>query len=117
MDTWVNNPTMHETSVPAIGIGFLTAFVLGVIRQQVPGFPLHPVGYAVSSSWSLAVLWVPLLIAWAIKSTILRIGGLAAYRRALPFFLGLIVGECVAGSFWTLLGLATGLPIYGFYPY
>jgi hypothetical protein len=117
MDTWVNNPTMHETSVPAIGIGFLTAFVLGVIRQQVPGFPLHPVGYAVSSSWSLSVLWVPLLIAWVIKSTMLRIGGLVAYRRALPFFLGLIVGECVAGSFWTLLGLATGLPIYGFYPY
>lgn len=42
---------------------------------------------------------------------------MVAYRRALPFFLGLIVGECVAGSFWTLLGLATGLPIYGFYPY
>ncbi|MEN3001624.1 MAG: DUF6785 family protein [Armatimonadota bacterium] len=117
LDSWTNNPTQVSASLPAIGVGFGTALTLGFIRQRWTGFLLHPVGYAVSSSWSMAILWVPMLIAWVIKSAILRIGGLSAYRRGVPFFLGLIVGECVIGSLWSLIGLAFELPIYPFYPY
>lgn len=117
LDSWTSNPTQVNASLPAIGVGFSAAMTLGLIRQRWTGFPLHPVGYAVSSSWSMAVLWVPMLIAWVIKGAILRVGGLSAYRRGLPFFIGLIVGECVMGSLWSLIGLALGLPIYPFYPY
>jgi len=117
LDSWTTNPAQVGASLPAIGVGFGTAITLGMIRQRWTGFPLHPVGYAVSSSWSMAVLWVPMLIAWVIKAAVLRLGGLSAYRRGLPFFIGLIVGECVMGSLWSLAGLAFGLPIYPFYPY
>ena len=117
LDSWMSNPTQVSTSLPAMGVGFGTALALGLLRQRWTGFPLHPVGYAVSSSWSMAVLWAPMLIAWVIKGAILRLGGLSAYRRGLPFFIGLIVGECVVGSLWSLIGLAFGLPIYPFYPY
>ena len=56
------------------------------MSNPLPWFPFHPVGYAVSSSWSLSLLWLPLLIAWIIKSVLLRYGGLRAYRQAMPFF-------------------------------
>ena len=44
-------------------------------------------GYAVSSSWSLNIIWLPLLIAWILKLLMLRYGGLKLYRDLLPLFL------------------------------
>jgi hypothetical protein len=100
----------------AIGIGFAVTVFLNVFRLRFAGFPFHPVGYAISSSWSLSLLWMPLLIAWIIKTLLLRYGGLRAYRRALPFFLGIILGECILGSLWTLIGIALDVPTYSFWP-
>ena len=34
----------------------------------------------------------------AAKLIILRYGGIHAYRRAIPFFLGLALGDCITGS-------------------
>jgi hypothetical protein len=53
---------------------------------------LHPAGFAVSSSWSMNVLWSSIFISWAIKFAILKIGGLKLHRQSIPFFLGLILG-------------------------
>ena len=47
---------------------------------------------------------LPLLIAWAAKGLILRYGGVRLYRQGLPLFLGLILGQMVAGSAWHLIG-------------
>jgi hypothetical protein len=84
--------------------------------MQIGWFPFHPVGFAVSSSWSMHLLWLPLFIAWVIKLTILRYGGLKLYKQALPLFLGLILGECVVGSFWTIWGIIFRIPSYAFWP-
>ena len=100
----------------AIAVGFAFTLLLNALRVRFAGFPFHPVGYAISSSWSLGLLWMPLLIAWTIKSLLLKYGGLRAYRRALPFFLGLILGECILGSLWTLIGIGLDFPTYSFWP-
>ena len=71
---------------------------------------------AVASSWGMSVLWVPMLLAWATKFVMLRYGGLGLYRRALPFFFGVILGECIAGSLWSLLGIFYDIPTYAFWP-
>ena len=100
----------------AVLVGFAFTLLLNALRLRFAGFPFHPVGYAISSSWSLGLLWLPLLIAWAIKSLLLKYGGLRAYRRALPLFLGLILGECILGSLWTLIGISLDIPTYSFWP-
>ena len=87
-----------------------------MIRGRWIGFPFHPVGYAIASSWGMSVLWVPMLIAWVIKLVILRYGGLATYRKCVPFFLGVILGECLMGGFWNLTGIARQVPTYAFWP-
>jgi len=117
MDSWVKVPRLPDYNRGiAIFVGFVLTLVLNSLRMRLGWFPFHPVGCAVSSSWSMHLLWLPLFIAWLLKLTILRYGGLKLYRRALPFFLGVILGECVVGSFWTIWGILFNVPSYAFWP-
>ena len=119
MHGWITSPKaaqqQYNTRV-AILVGLGITLLLNTLRLRLDWFPFHPVGYAVSGAWSLSLLWLPLLIAWMIKSVLLRYGGLQAYRQALPFFLGIILGECVLGSLWPLVGIALHIPTYDFWP-
>jgi len=54
------------------------------------------------------LVWLPLMIAWLLKVIALKFGGLQFYRKAIPFFLGLILGQMIVGSLWSLIGLAWG---------
>ena len=66
----------------AIAAGFGIAFWMEILRLNVPSWPFHPLGFAVSSSWEMNLVWMPLMIAWLAKSLILSHGGLALFRRA-----------------------------------
>jgi len=102
--------------VEAAGVGFLIATTLGLLRQRLPWFPLHPLAYAVANSWGVAQIWMPVMIGSIFKGVILRYGGLRGYRRAVPLFLGLILGEMTLGCLWTLYGIAVGVHTYDFWP-
>ena len=119
MTGWVRSPSppqqQFNTRV-AIGVGFLFTLAMNMLRLRLGWFPFHPVGFAVSGSWSLGLLWLPLMLAWLLKLVILRYGGLRAYRQYLPLFLGVILGECVIGSVWTLVGIYLDMPTYAFWP-
>jgi hypothetical protein len=117
MDSWIKVPRHTEVDrAIAISVGFVFTIFLNSLRMKIAWFPFHPVGYAVSSSWSMHRLWLPIFIAWIIKLMILRYGGLKLYRQALPFFLGVILGECIVGSFWTIWGIGFRIPSYAFWP-
>jgi hypothetical protein len=47
----------------------------------------------------------------------LRYGGIQLYRRFLPFFLGLILGDYVVPSLWGLGGMLTGNQQYMAFPH
>ena len=55
-------------------------------------WPLHPLGLTIATLWNLRLIATSVFIAWGLKSVILRVGGVSAYRRLRPFFMGLIVG-------------------------
>jgi hypothetical protein len=116
--SWLSFPTRADFSATtAIGAGIAFSLALLIMRTTFIWWPLHPVGYAVSSSWSMNLLWMPMLIAWAIKVAILRYGGLRLYRQGIPFFLGLILGEYVAGGLWSLAGVVMQKHVWVFWPY
>jgi hypothetical protein len=96
---------------------------LMVARSKWLRFPLHPLGYLI---WCVApahaalvqhntvrgihLLWAPMFIAWLIKRTVIRYGGMRLYRRLLPIFLGLVLGQLLMIVFWTLAHpLMTGM--------
>jgi hypothetical protein len=116
LGNWVQAP--KGTDVPAamaILAGLCATLLLHVARLRFLWWPFHPLGLAVSGSFSMSTLWVPMLIAWVFKVNILRYGGLRGYRTVLPFFLGLILGDFLVGSAWSLIGWAIGVNTYSFY--
>ncbi len=103
---WLYNPS--ETSVSGLlytagGFGFAVSLLL--LRWRFIQWPLHPVGYVVSSWWTFTGLWFPLLISWIVKRILLSTGGVRAYRRAIPFFIGLVIGDVIVASLISILGL------------
>ena len=116
LNSWLQTPQPpNGYAQVAVFAGFAFSVVLMVLRIRIPWWPLHPIGYAISSSWSMNLVWMPILFAWIIKAAILRYGGVRLYRDALPFFLGLILGQMVIGSLWHLLGLYLGVTPYSFW--
>jgi hypothetical protein len=110
LDTWLTSPQKPDQgSVLAYLFGLGFTLFLAAMRARFFWWPFHPAGYMVSGSFGLFRLWLPIFLAWLIKSLLLRYGGLRAYRRALPFFLGLVLGEFVVGFLRTLLDLIFGL--------
>jgi len=43
-------------------------------------------------------------------------GGLKFYKRALPFFIGLILGDYVIASLWTFVGIILNIDMYRCFP-
>lgn len=116
LEGWVRNPAAPKGKANiAMLVGFATCVFLGAMRMQFFGWPLHPIGYAISGNWAMNLVWLPIMIAWLAKVIVLKSGGMKLYRSAVPFFLGLILGEMLAGSTWTLIGLALGEPVYSFW--
>jgi hypothetical protein len=118
MAGWVDGTQDNRSNVPALwamGAGLVTCLLLLRLRLQFFGFPFHPIGYAISSSWSIHLVWLPLFIAWIAKLLAMRYGGLSTYRRFLPFFLGLILGDCVMGCIWGMVSLALNVRTYNFF--
>jgi hypothetical protein len=94
-----------------IGAGFM-GFLL-FMRYRFLWWPLHPIGYLVGVTYAPHHLWFSVLAGWLIKVCVLKFGGLGAYRRYRPFFLGLIVGEYFMAAFWSLLGMYTKVGYWG----
>jgi hypothetical protein len=116
LNGWLQTPQPpNPIANGAVGVGFLFCSLLMIARIKFPWWPFHPIGYAISSSWSMNLVWMPLLIAWVLKGLILRYGGVRLYRQGMPFFLGLILGQMLVGSLWHLIGLALGVMPYSFW--
>ncbi len=103
-------------SVGAVAVGAATTVLLAAARIRWTWWPFHPAGFAVSGSWSMALFAPSIFISWFLKSLILRYGGLSAYPRASRFFIGLVMGEFLAGTFWGTLGILKRRPMYNFLP-
>lgn len=96
-------PDVQRTTAGLMGAVVVVALV--ILRTFFLRFPLHPLGYAMVTAYG-GPLWGPFLLVWIIKSVILRIGGMRAYRRGVPFFLGLVMGHFfLAGLVWGWLSI------------
>lgn len=114
---WVKQPSPpNKVAMEFVGVGLLVVIGMAWARVRFLAFPFHPLAYALAPSWGVSQLWMPLLIGSIAKFIALRFGGMKGYRAALPFFLGLILGEVTVGSLWTILGIVLGIPTYDFWP-
>ncbi|HGE71266.1 TPA: hypothetical protein ENX78_10555 [Candidatus Poribacteria bacterium] len=91
-------------------VGIVVATFLAIMRTLFWWWPLHPLGYALSASWTMIVFWCPVLVAWAIKQPVIRYGGMKVYKRLRPFFLGMIFGEFSMAVIWTVISWIFNVP-------
>ncbi len=117
LQNWITSP--RAPNLPAIqhmGFGFLLTGVLTVLKRQFLWWPFYPVGYAVGNGWAIGWMWFSIFLGWLFKRILFTGGGVRAYRRALPLFLGLIFGQFLAGSLWSLLGVLLNKNMYTLFP-
>ena len=115
LQSWLitpRNPDRPATVAMVIGLG-ITMFLM-MMRMRIFWWPFHPAGFAISSSWSMNVFWFSIFVSSVIKWFILKQGGLKTHRKAIPFFMGLILGEFIIGSIWALIGITIERPMYRF---
>ena len=113
LERWLTEPmSANYSAVSAATAGLAISFALMFMRMRFFWFPLHVAGYAVSSTYTMNVFWFSIFVSFVLKWLILKYGKMKTYRRAIPFFLGLVLGECVITTFWGTLAIIVGKPMY-----
>jgi len=114
---WLSNPKPADV-VAWIGlaVGAGVTFLLSYLRTRFVGFPLSPAAYVLNTSWANELFWGDMFVAWIFKAAFLRYGGMRLYAAALPFFLGLILGDFVTGSIWSIVGTLLKIEIFRTFP-
>jgi hypothetical protein len=110
----VANPAGTDgAGVFAMGAGAAVAAGLTVLRARFVGWPLHPIGYMAANSWGMHWNWGSFLVGWLVKTVLLRYGGLRLFRRVVPFFLGMVVGDMLSEGIWGAVAAWVALGVRG----
>jgi hypothetical protein len=113
LQRWLLNPSGPDVAgISYMGIGALFTMLMMVMRMRFFWWPFHPAGYALAISFAMDYFWFAFFISWLIKSFILRFGGVRGHQKAVPFFLGLILGDYIIGSLWAITGPIVGIRTY-----
>ncbi|MES2459156.1 MAG: DUF6785 family protein [Armatimonadota bacterium] len=115
----MNNLAANRVPSDYMGVGAMVlaggfTVLLAFLQGRFLGFPFSPVGYVLSNTFTMNAFFVPFFLTWLIKLVVQRWGGSSLYRRSIPFFLGLILGDIVTQAFWTFVGRLIDAPVYQF---
>ena len=115
LQRWLSYPQAPDPiRVGFMGIGMIAVLLLRILRMRFLFWPFHPAGYALAVSFAIDYFWLPLFLSWMLKSLVLSYG-IKGYRKAIPFFLGLILGDFVVGGLWMLIGVIIQRQVYMFF--
>jgi len=90
------------------GFGAAVMAVLTALQHRFPWWPLHPMGFPLSTIMMTDFMWFSIFLAWGVKRLVLAYGGPRLYRKTRLFFLGLILGQFVGCGLWIVVDLFTG---------
>jgi len=109
---WLQYPRGTDgRAVAFMGGGFAFVCFLYFMRTRFLWWPLHASGYVLSgASWGgMIYFWFPVMVSWLVKTIILRHGGVGTHRKAVPFFLGLVLGDFIPRSIASIVSLTLNL--------
>jgi len=120
LNGWLTTP--HGFDGPSFRwsiVGIVIVVLLSIMRRNFVWWPFHPIGYAVANAGSGAPfewVWMSIFVGWLCKYLTLRYGGIQAFRRVMPFFIGLILGDYAAGAISSLIFLFAHMNGYRTFP-
>ena len=114
LSAWLQHPAPVDVlGLSVTGASFIFSIFIWVGRMRFLWWPFHPAGYILGiSSGTIDVYWFALLVCSMLKWIILKFGGIKSYNKAVPFFMGLVLGDFVVGCYWGLMSLIVGEPLY-----
>jgi len=80
------------TGISFFGAGAVVVAILSILMTRFAWWPLHPIGFTVNYVFDIRIFMLSIFIAWLVKYVTLKVGGVPAYRRVAPIFMGLIFG-------------------------
>jgi len=89
----------------AIGIGLGLVIVASALRLRFARWPIHPVMFMVWGQPWMIVYAPSFLLAWLVKSLVMKYGGKQAYQKSRRFFVGLVLGEIAAAVVWAVVSI------------
>jgi len=115
LSSWLLYPKpMDVYASGSIAMGFLFSMFLYIMRLRFIWWPFHPVGYVMGiNGASVDHYWFVMILASVVKFVALRHGGARMYRKIMPFFLGLLLGDIAVGCYWSILSVIVEAPLYG----
>lgn len=84
----------------ALSFGATLTYAMMAMRARFAWFPFHPIGYLMAPTYPANMFWFSFFLGWLAKSLITRFGGSSAYRRTIPLFLGLALGDVAMMLLW-----------------
>ena len=90
-------------NVAWIGLGVLLTCGMMLMRSRFAWFPLHPIGLLVAQTYPMGALWFSIFLGWGCKVLISKFGGTDSYRKGVPLFLGLALGDVMMMLFWLIV--------------
>lgn len=116
LQSWLNHLSLTDgTQVLFMGVGMAFTLFLMAMRNRFLWWSIHPIAYPLARDYNMNRMWFAIFISWAAKNAILKYGGLRLYRKATPFFIGLVLGEFMIGGSWSIVGVIFGIPVYVFW--
>lgn len=114
---WLEAPEgFHWGRTIAVLLGFVFYFGLQQVRSLWVWWPIHPAGFAISTTWYMSHMWTPMLVAWLTKSLVARYAGRSGVRALVAVAFGLILGDVITGASWTIFSAITRIETYAFWP-
>jgi hypothetical protein len=102
--------------VPHAILGFVIVGLLTILHSRFIWFPFEPIGFVLSMTMGTIVsgLWFSFLVAWVLKTALLRVGGSRAYEDYGVPVAGGFVGGCMLAI---LAGGLVGVVRFYFIPF
>ncbi len=95
----------ERVSIMWMGIGGMAIGAIMVLRMHFVWWPFGPIGLIASTfSWVFQT-WFSFFLAWALKFTVIKLGGPRTYIRSLRLVFGFMAGGAVSGFFWGFVNL------------
>jgi hypothetical protein len=103
------------TLAACAGVGFVIVVALSLLRARFVWWPLDPLGFVIATSQSGAhmAVWSAFMVAWVLKTIVLRTGGSKLYENYGVPVVGGFMGGVVTAN---LIGITAG-SIRFFYPF
>jgi hypothetical protein len=93
----------ETTRLVLMGGGAVTTALLALLQRLYHWFPLNPVGFVVATAIGRYISG-PMLVVWAVKVGILKLGGGQTYKGLRRAGIGLAFTHLAIATLWALLG-------------